>query len=71
MRGAMLEQLLLYGHSACILFWIPKRKAISSDTSFEVTIMVKIYVIGIIFGSHKPFQSYLLSGQADSDKKVG
>ena len=31
-------------HSACISFWIPKRQAISTDTSCEVKIIVKIYM---------------------------
>ena len=31
--------------------------------------MVKSGAIEIIFKSHKPFQSYLLTGQADSAKK--
>ena len=51
-------------HTACISFWIPKKQAIFTDTSFEVKTMVKIYAIEIIFGSHEPFQSYLLTGQA-------
>ena len=54
----------LMAHSACILFWIPKRQAISTDTCFEIKMMVKIYAIEIIFKSHEPFQSYLLTGQA-------
>ena len=33
--------------------------------------MVKIYAIEIIFRSHEPFQSYVLTGQADSAKKAG
>jgi hypothetical protein len=33
--------------------------------------MMKIYAIEIIFKSHEPFQSYLLTGQADSAKKAG
>jgi hypothetical protein len=37
---------------------MPKRQAISTDTSFEIKMMVKIYAIEIIF---KSFQSYLLS----------
>ena len=41
------------------------------DTSFETKMMVKIYTIEIIFRSHKPFQSYLQTGQADSAKKAG
>ena len=56
-----------YEHSACVLFWIPKRQAISTHTSFEVKMVVKIG----IFRSHEPFQSYLLPGQADSAKKAG
>jgi hypothetical protein len=32
--------------------------------------MMKIYAIEIIFKSHEPFQSYLLTGQADSAKKA-
>ena len=36
----------------------------STDTIFEVKMMVKIYAIEIIFRSHEPFQSYLLTGQA-------
>ena len=51
-------------HSACILFWITKRQAISTDTSFETKMMVKSGAIEIIFKSHEPFQSYLLTGQA-------
>ena len=50
-------------HSACISFWIPKRQAISTDTSFETKMMVKSGAIEIIFKSHEPFQSYLLTGQ--------
>ena len=45
-------------HNACISFWIPKRQVISTDTSFEIKMMVKIYAIEIIFRSHEPFQSY-------------
>ena len=48
---------------ACILFWIPKRQAIPTDTSFEIKMMMKIYAIEIIFRSHEPFQSYQLTGQ--------
>ena len=33
--------------------------------------MMKIYAIEIIFKSHKPFQTYLLTGQADLSKKAG
>ena len=58
-------------HTACISFWIPKRQAISTDTSFEVRMMMKIYAIEIILKSHEPFQSYMLTGQADSAKKAG
>ena len=47
-------------HSACILFWIPKRQAISTETKM----MVKSGVVEIIFKFHEPFQSYLLTGQA-------
>ena len=70
----LFRQLGMYGfaaHTACISFWIPKRQAISTDTSFEIKIMVKIYAIEIIFRSHEPFQSYLLTGQANSAKKAG
>ena len=45
-------------HTAYISFWIPRRQAISTDTSFEIKMMVKIYAIEIIFKSNKPFQSY-------------
>ena len=31
------------GHTAWISFWIPKRQAISTDTSFEIKMMMKIY----------------------------
>ena len=31
--------------------------------------MMKIHAIEIIFKSHEPFQSYLLTGQANSAKK--
>ena len=58
------------GHTAWISFWIPKRQAISTDTSFEIKMMMKIYVIEIIFKSHKSFQSYLLIGQANSAEKA-
>ena len=58
-------------HTAGISFWITKRQAISTDTSFEIKMMVKIYAIEIIFKSHEPFQSYLLTGQANSAKKAG
>ena len=60
-----------YVHTACISFWIPKRQAISTDTSFETKLMMKIYAIKIIFKPYEPFQSYLLTGQADSAKKDG
>ena len=29
-------------HTACISFWIPKRQAISTDTSFEIKMTMKI-----------------------------
>ena len=58
-------------HTACISFWITKIHAISTDTSFEIKMLMKIYTIEIIFKSHEPFQSYLLTGQADSAKKAG
>ena len=58
-------------HSACISFWITKRQAISTDTSFETKMMLKSGAIEIIFKSHEPIQSYLLNGQADSAKKAG
>ena len=48
-----------------------ERQAISTDTSFEIKMMMKIYAIEIIFKSHESFQSYLLTGQADSAKKAG
>ena len=51
-------------HSACISFWITKRQAISTDTSFETKMMLKSGGIEIIFKYHEPFQSYLLTGQA-------
>ena len=51
-------------HSACISFWILKRQAISTDTSFETKMMMKSGAIEIIFKSHEPLQSYLLTGQA-------
>ena len=51
-------------HSASILFWITKRQAISTDTSFETKMMVQSGAIEIIFNSHEPFQSFLLTGQA-------
>ncbi len=60
-----------YIHSACISFWITKRQAISTDTSFETKMMVKSGAIEIIFKSLEPFQSYLLTGQAESSKKAG
>ena len=38
---------------------------ISTDTSFVIKMMVKIYAIEIIFKSHEPFfQSYQLTGPA-------
>ena len=58
-------------HSACISFWIPKRQAICTDISFETKMMVKSGAIEIIFKSHEAFQSYLLTGQANSAKKAG
>ena len=51
-------------HTACISFWITKRQSISTDTSFVVKMIVKLYAIDIIFRSQEPFQSYLLTGQA-------
>ena len=41
------------------------------DTSFDTNIMVKSGAIKIFFKSYGPFQSYLLTGQADSAKKAG
>ena len=35
-----------------------------SYTSFDTKIMMKISAIEIIFKSHEPFQTYLLTGQA-------
>ena len=46
----------------------PRDKAISTDTSFEIKMIVKIYAIEILFKSNEPFQSYLLNGQANSAK---
>ena len=57
-------------HTACISFWIPKRQAISTVTIFEIKMMMKIYAIEIIFKSQEPFQSYLLTNQANSAKKA-
>ena len=62
---------LITMHTACISFWITKIHAISTDTSFEIKMLMKIYTIEIIFKSHEPFQSYLLSGQANSARKAG
>ena len=36
------------------------------DTRFETKMMVKIYAIEIIFKPHEPFQSYQLTGPANS-----
>jgi hypothetical protein len=58
-------------HTACISFWITKRQAISTDTSFEIKMTMKIYTGEIIFKSHEPFQSYLLTDQANSANKAG
>ena len=58
-------------HTACISFWIPKRQAISTDISFEIKMMMKIYSIEIIFKSRESFQSELLTDQADSVQKAG
>ena len=41
------------------------------DTSFGIEIMMKIYAIEIIFKSHEPFQSYQLTGPANSARKAG
>ena len=40
-------------HSACISFWIPKRQAISTDTSFETKMMVKS---GLFSNPMSPFR---------------
>ena len=58
-------------HCSHCWFLFLNTQAISTDTRFEVKMMVKIYAIEIIFRSHEPFQSYLLTGQADSAKKAG
>ena len=58
-----LDQSMFY-HTACTSFWITKRQAISTDTSFETKMMLKSGAIEIIFKSHEPIQSYLLNGQA-------
>ena len=41
------------------------------DTNFDIKMMMKIYAIEIIFKSHKPFQSYQLTGPANSAIKAG
>ena len=41
------------------------------DTSFDSKMIVKSDAIEIIFKSHEPFQSYLLTGLDNSAKKVG
>ena len=40
---------------------IHKKILLRFDTSFDIQTMMKIYVIEIIFKSHKPFQSYQLT----------
>ena len=56
-------------HAAWILFWIPKRQAVTTDNGF--ILKRKLKEIREKRKSHKPFQSYLLTGQADSAKKAG
>jgi hypothetical protein len=41
------------------------------DTSFDTKMMEKNGAIEIIFKIRKPFQSYLLTGLANSAKKAG
>ena len=56
-------------HTTCTLFWIPKRQAIYTDNGFifqKINENIKERKL-----SHKPFQSYLLIGQATSAKKAG
>ena len=55
-------------------FWcqvIHKKILRRFDTSFVIKLMVKIYVIEIIFKSHEPFQSYQLPGPANLARKAG
>ena len=40
------------------------------DTNFDIKMMMKIYAIDIIFKSNEPFQSYLLTGPANSARKA-
>ena len=61
----LLSDVLLHSfYTAYISLWIPKRQAISTDTSFKIEMTVKIYAIEIIFKLHAPFQNYLLTDQA-------
>ena len=53
-------------HTAWILFWMTKRQAIITDNDFILKRKLKEKR-----KSHEPFQSYLLTGQADSVKKAG
>ena len=56
-------------HTACTLFWIPKRQAIYTDNGFifkKINENIKERKL-----SDKPFQNYLLIGQATSAKKAG
>ena len=58
-------------HHNYTVFRILKRQVMSTDTSFDTKMMVKSGAIEIIFKSHEPFQSYLLTSQANSAKKAG
>ena len=57
----------LSAHTACISFWITKTQAISTDNGF----VIEKIEIKRKEKSHKPFKSYLLTGQANSAKKAG
>ena len=67
---AVMESTLLY-HTACISFWTSKRQAICTDNSFILKKINKNENKKEKMKSHEPFQSYLLTGQADSAKKAG
>ena len=53
-------------HTAWILFWMTKSQAIITGNDFILKRKLKEKR-----KSHEPFQSYLLTGQADSVKKAG
>ena len=69
-----LMKILVQPNEPTVGFWcqmIVQKFLQRFNTSFEIKMMVKIYAIEFIFQSHKPFQSYQLTGPTNSTRKAG